>query len=97
MGYWFDEKNPKEKHIEPYKPHWTEKNIGYARVEENPKWKMELLNNERVIGDLKGYLITMIMHIRGNKSKTMVVSEEDLVFLYEVLNKEIQLKGVIQK
>ena len=58
---------------------------------------MELLNNERVIGDLKGYLITMIMHIRGNKSKTMVVSEEDLVFLYEVLNKEIQLKGVIQK
>ena len=49
MGYWFDKKNTKEKCTKKYEPHWTLDNIKYARVEENPKWKAELLNKSENI------------------------------------------------
>lgn len=91
MGYWFDKKNTKEKCTGPYQGHWTKENIRYARVEENPKWKMELLNKERTLADLYSYLINMLMYVRRNESKTMRISEEDLLFLCEIANQEIQV------
>ena len=91
MGYWFDKKNTKEKCTQPYTPHWNLDNIKYARVEENPKWKAELLNDSEVLSKLYSYLMNMLMYCRGTKSKTMRVSEEDLLFLCEIAGKEIEL------
>lgn len=92
MGYWFDsKKNTKEKCTQPYTPHWNLDNIKYARVEENPKWKAELLNNSEVLSKLYSYLISMLVYCRKKKSKTMRVSEEDLLFLCEIASKEIEI------
>lgn len=84
MGYWFDKKNTKEKCTKKYEPHWTLDNIKYARVEENPKWKAELLNKSETLSKLYSYLIDMLMYVRCNESKTMRISEEDLLFLCEI-------------
>ena len=91
MGYWFDKKNTKEKCTKKYELHWTLDNIRYARVEENPKWKADLLNNSEVLSKLYSYLISMLVYCRKKKSKTMRVSEEDLLFLCEIANNEIEL------
>ena len=91
MGYWFDKNNTKEKCTKPYTSHWNIDNIKYARVEENPKWKAELLNNSETLSKLHSYLINMLMHCRGKKSKTMRISEEDLLFLCEIASNEIEL------
>ena len=73
MGYWFDKKNTKEKCTKPYTPHWNLNNIKYARVEENPNWKAELLNNSETLSKLHSYLINMLIYCRGKKSKTMKI------------------------
>ena len=91
MSYWFDKKNTKEKCTKKYEPHWNLDNIKYARVEENPKWKADLLNNSETLSKLYSYLISMLVYCRKKKSKTMRVSEEDLLFLYEIANNEIEL------
>lgn len=91
MSYWFDKKNTKEKCTKPYTPHWNLDNIKYARVEENPEWKAELLNNSETLSKLYSYLIDMLMYVRCNESKTMKISEEDLLFLCEIASQEIEL------
>ena len=91
MSYWFDKKNTKEKCTKPYTPHWNLNNIKYAKVEENPKWKAELLNNSETLSKLHSYLINMLMYCRGKNNKTMRISEEDLLFLCEIASNEIEL------
>lgn len=93
-SYWFGDmsKEEIEKQVVPYEPHWTLDSIGYARVEQNPKWKMELLNNSRTLLKVKEMIITMLMACRGKKSKTLTLSEEDFKFLFEVANEEKMIK-----
>ena len=91
MSYWFDKKNTKEKCTKPYQEHWTKENVGYARVEQNTQWKIDLLNKEETLSNLYSYLINMLIYVRCNDSKTMKISEEDLLFLCEIANQEIEL------
>ena len=91
MGYWFDEKNTKEKCTKPYQGHWTKENVGCARVEQNTQWKIDLLNKEKTLSNLYSYLIEMLMYVRCNESKTMKISEEDLLFLCEIAGQKIEL------
>ena len=91
MSYWFDKKNTKERCTKPYQGHWTKENVGYARVEQNTQWKIDLLNKEKTLSNLYSYLINMLMYVRCNDSKTMKISEEDLLFLCEIANQEIEL------
>lgn len=91
MSYWFDKKNTREKCTRKYEPHWNLDNIKYARVEENPKWKAELLNKSETLSKLYSYLIDMLMYVRCNESKTMKIDEEDLLFLCEIASQKIEL------
>ena len=91
MGYWFDKNNTKEKCTKRYEPHWTKENVGCARVEQNTQWKIDLLNNSETLSKLHSYLVNMLIYCRGKQSKTMRISEEDLIFLCEIASQKIEL------
>ena len=90
MGFWFDKKDTFENHTEPYKPSVTTEDMN--RMAFSKDFQAELYNDHKVLSNLQSMLFTMILSCRKNKSKKMVVSEEDLLLLYKITRKEIQVK-----
>ena len=90
MGFWFNKKEPLEKHVKSYTPSLTEDNMN--QIAFSKKFQMELYEDHKVLNNLYDMLFTMIMECRKRKSKRLVVSEEDLQLLFDIARKNVQLK-----
>ena len=90
MGFWFDKKETFEKHTEPYVPAITLEEM--RQISFSKDFQAELYDSDRVLFNLQGMLLTMLMNCRRRKSKKMVLSEEDFYLLYKIASKEIQIK-----
>lgn len=91
MGFWFNKEETFEKHTEPYTP--SIKLEEMCQISFSKDFQAELYDSNKVLNNLQGMLFTMIMSCRRRKSKRIVVTEEDLLLLYKIARKQIQLKG----
>lgn len=90
MGFWFDKDKTFEKHTKPYEPTIT--NESMLEISFSKEFQAEMYESYKVLSNLYSMLCTMLMCCRERKSKKMVVSEEDLLLLFKIAGKEIQLK-----
>ena len=93
MSYWFNKKNTKEKCTKKYEPHWTLDNIRYARVEENPKWKAELLNNSETLSKLHSYLISLQEKDLNNIANA-VITKPTLHVTFGFFNLKLEINNI---
>lgn len=90
MGFWFDKKETFENNTEPHTPAITLEEM--RQVSFSKEYQAKLYDSERVLFNLQGMLLTMLMNCRKRKSKKMVITEEDFYLLYRIADKEIQIK-----
>lgn len=85
---WF--KNEEEKKcIVPFEHMSEEKASLYRLGNNNMRFKQEVLDDRKALGNIRGCLMAMLMSARAIKK--IVLDEEDLEFLLKMVNKEIQL------
>lgn len=93
MSFWFGdkEKELREAYVQPFTPKLTVEE--YRQVHFSDKFVCELYDSDRVLSNLHSYLVNMLMYARSKKSKKMILTESDLIFLCEIASKKNELKG----
>lgn len=86
--YWFANKKQK-KAVVPFK-HFSEEKARLYRLEDsNIRFKQEVLDDRRALNNILGLLTTMTLACRSKG--TVILDEEDCMFLYDIASKRVQL------
>lgn len=91
-SYWFDSKEEYEDNILNYRDKLSESEFGQLL----PYLKQDVLHeayeSDRVLGNVSDLLFNMLLFVRDTENKSIVLSQEDVEFLYDIANKKKQVK-----
>lgn len=91
-NYWFDSEEEYKENIQDYKDKLSE--IEFSQL--LPYLKQDVLHevyeSDRVLSNVSDLLFNMLLFVRDTENKSIVLSQEDIKFLYDIANKKKQVK-----
>lgn len=91
-SYWFNSEEEYKDNVQDYNDKLSESEFGQLLPYLKQDVLHEVYESDRVLGNVSDLLFNMLIFARDAKNKSIVLSEEDIEFLYDIANKKKQVK-----